>query len=233
MKILIIDDNRLARTELKILLKDFPDMEVVGQAQNAEEARDLIESEDPDLLFLDIEMPGESGFDLLQSLDFAPYVIFTTAHNQYAIKAFEVDALDYLIKPIEPTRLTTALTKVSQRIKSDKAHVKPTTQFFVKDAEHCWFIRPEDLRLVECDGHYCRLYFNDKKPLISRSLVQIEAILPQNLFFKANRNQLINLKHIAQIKPWFSGGLLVIMSDGKEVEMSRRAARLFKSMNAL
>ena len=114
-KAIIIDDERLARNELKKLLQDFPEVEVIGEAANANEGIDKIESLSPDLVFLDIQMPGKTGFDLLTELERAPHVIFVTAYDEYALKAFEVNALDYLMKPVEPKRLADALMKVKQK----------------------------------------------------------------------------------------------------------------------
>src|SRR5688572_19388466 len=112
MKAIIIDDERLARTELRKLLQDFPEIEVVDEASNAEEGVLKIENHNPDLIFLDIQMPGKTGFDMLSELDHAPQVIFTTAYDEYALKAFEVNALDYLLKPVEPRRLADAVEKL-------------------------------------------------------------------------------------------------------------------------
>src|SRR4029078_2387046 len=112
MKAIIIDDERLARTELRKLLQDFPEIEIVDEASNAEEGIQKIENLNPDLIFLDIQMPGKTGFDMLSELDHAPQVIFTTAYDEYALKAFEVNALDYLLKPVEPRRLADAVEKL-------------------------------------------------------------------------------------------------------------------------
>ena len=153
MRAIIIDDERLARTELRKLLQEFPEVEVVDEASNAEEGVQKIESHNPDLIFLDIQMPGKTGFEMLQDLDHAPTVIFTTAYDDYALKAFEVNALDYLLKPIEPKRLADAVEKVKKTQSPNGIESRPgvtiapgsmlgeTDQVFVKDGGRCWFVR--------------------------------------------------------------------------------------------
>src|SRR3982751_2519561 len=126
MRAIIIDDERLARTELKKLLQDFPEVEVVDEAANAEEGISKIEAQQPDLIFLDIQMPGKTGFDMLSQLERIPQVIFTTAYDEFALKAFEVNALDYLLKPIEPKRLADAILKLQQ---GEVKEIKPTGEF--------------------------------------------------------------------------------------------------------
>src|SRR3954462_5113268 len=148
-KAVIIDDERLARNELKKLLLDFPEIEVVGEAANAAEGLEKIENLSPDLIFLDIQMPGKTGFDMLTELDSAPHVIFTTAYDEYALKAFEVNALDYLMKPIEPKRLADALQKLQLAEEKEVPGregvgggvVAEKEQVFVKDGERCWFVK--------------------------------------------------------------------------------------------
>ena len=165
MKALVIDDERLARLELRRLLAAHPEVEIVGEARGGEEALALISKLGPDVIFLDIQMPGMSGFDLLERLEDLPQVIFTTAYDEYAIKAFEVNALDYLLKPIPPARLAAALAKVRPR--ADKPRLE---QVFVRDGDRCWIVRLTDIFLLESEGNYTRVCFGSERPLIRRSL---------------------------------------------------------------
>jgi two-component system LytT family response regulator len=236
---LIIDDERLARSELKKLLTDFPDVEVVGEAVNALDGKEKIESLSPDLLFLDIQMPDKTGFELLSELEKAPKVIFTTAYDEYAIKAFEFNALDYLLKPVEPQRLADALQKMRQE-ETDKPVSSTNTnklfendQVFVKDGDRCWFVKLSDIRLFESVGNYARVYFDENKPLILKSLNALEERLDERVFFRANRKHIVNMRMIDKIDTYFNGGLLLEMKGGEKIEVSRRQAVRFKEMMSL
>ena len=239
MKALIIDDERLARTELKRLLSPFKEIKVVGEAINADDALEKIQELKPDMLFLDIQMPGKSGFDMLEELDSVPTVIFTTAYDEYALKAFEYNALDYLLKPIEPKRLEETINKLIEKKRKktvsdlDKEILAESDQVFVKDGEKCWFVKLETVRLFESEGNYVRIYFGDNKPLILRTLNYLDERLDGKTFFRANRKHIVNLKWIASIEPWLNGGLLVKLKDGQKVEVSRRQAIKFKDMLSL
>ncbi|GAA4466438.1 LytTR family DNA-binding domain-containing protein [Nibrella saemangeumensis] len=242
MRALLIDDERLARNELRRLLENFPKVEVIGEAANAEEGVRLIEELQPDLLFLDIQMPGKNGFELLQSIDGkAPEVIFTTAYDEYALKAFEFNALDYLLKPVDLNRLTEALNRVEENhqplpdspVGENNKMLGESDQVFVKDGEKCWFVKLGKVRLFESMGNYVRLYFDDQKPLVLKSLNSLEDRLDPNTFFRANRKHIINLQWIDKIEPWFSGGLLVTLQGGDKIEISRRQAIRFKDLMSL
>ncbi|MCL6523769.1 MAG: LytTR family transcriptional regulator DNA-binding domain-containing protein [Thermoflavifilum sp.] len=236
---LIIDDERLARNELRRLLKEFPEIQVVGEAANAQEGIQQIEDLEPDLLFLDIQMPDKTGFELLEMLDKVPAVIFTTAYDEYALKAFEFNALDYLMKPIEPRRLADALQKLRQQEEKEKQNLlgrgvlSEHDQVFVKDGERCWFVKLYDIRLFESAGNYARVYFGNNKPLILKSLNALEERLDPRIFFRANRKHIVNLRHIEKIDPYFNGGLLLEMRGGEKIEVSRRQAVKFKEMMSL
>lgn len=245
MKALLVDDERLARNELRRLLDNFPKINIVGEAANAEEAVQLIDELKPDLLFLDIQMPGKNGFELLQSLEgHVPEVIFTTAYDEYAIKAFEFNALDYLLKPVEQHRLAEAIQRVEEELShheqdkkaKEEGHGKLLTendQVFVKDGEKCWFVRLGKVRLFESMGNYVRLHFDDQKPLVLKSLNALEDRLDPKTYFRANRKHIINLSWIDKIEPWFSGGLLVTLRGGDRIEISRRQAIRFKELLSL
>jgi len=229
MKAIIIDDEPPARRELRRLLTDFAWVEVVGEAGNIDEAEEMVESLTPELLFLDIQMPGGSGFDLLSRLEHLPGVIFTTAYDQHAVQAFEVDALDYLLKPIDPARLAEALG----RVKSAQAARTPQPdavleKIFVRDGSQCWVVPLREVRLLSSEGNYIRLSWGKSKPLLGRALAALEQRLDPNRFFRANRRQIINLDFIENVELGVNGRLHAQLRDGPEVEISRRQARLFK-----
>ena len=239
IKAIIVDDERLARTELKKLLQEFSDVTVIDEATNADEGIEKIETQNPDLIFLDIQMPGKTGFDLLADLDKAPHVIFTTAYDEYALKAFEVNALDYLLKPIEPKRLSDAIHKVQYEMSKESGEengiinrgpLTESDQVFVKDGERCWFVKLNEIRLFESVGNYAKVFFAGNKPLILKSLNALEERLDEKVFFRANRKHIINLRWIEKIEPYFNGGLLVELKGGEKIEVSRRQTVKFKEM---
>ncbi len=240
MKALIVDDERLARVELKRLLTPFKEINVVGEAVNAEDALNKITELSPDIIFLDIQMPGKNGFEMLEELDSVPTVIFTTAYDEYALKAFEFNALDYLLKPIEQKRFEEAIKKILEKFKreaiitsSGKQILTENDQVFVKDGERCWFVKLASVKLFESEGNYVRLYFDDHKPLILRTLNYLDERLDSKSFFRANRKHIINLKWIESIEPWLNGGLLVKLKGGNKIEVSRRQAIKFKDRLSL
>jgi two-component system, LytTR family, response regulator len=229
MKALIIDDERLARAEVRRLLDDFNWVKVVGEAENAEQALALIQSQQPDLLFLDVQMPGKTGFDLIEEIrGEMPRVIFTTAYDEFALRAFEVNALDYLTKPITPERFAAALTRVREEplAPENQSALRSSDQVFVRDGERCWFIPVSKIRLLESEGNYTRVRFENQSPLIYRSLSTLEQRLPADDFFRINRQQVVNLHFIERIETWFSHGLKIWLKGGEECEVSRRAAGL-------
>ncbi|MGI8952848.1 MAG: LytR/AlgR family response regulator transcription factor [Chitinophagaceae bacterium] len=242
IKAIIIDDERLARNELKKLLHDFSDIEIIDEAANVDEGIEKIELQNPDLIFLDIQMPGKTGFDLLAELEKAPRVIFTTAYDEYALKAFEVNAMDYLLKPVEPKRLADAIHKVQYEISKENIGLNgmqnrgPLTdvdQVFVKDGERCWFVKLGEIRLFESVGNYAKVFFGNNKPLILKSLNALEERLDDRIFFRANRKHILNLRWIEKIEPYFNGGLLVELKGGEKIEVSRRQTVKFKEMMSL
>ena len=245
MRAIIIDDERLARKELNNLLENYPEIEIVDQAVNADEALEKIIQLDPELIFLDIQMPGKTGFELLEELEKVPKVIFTTAYDAFAIKAFDVNALDYLLKPIQEERLKGTITKVlavqastlADRAQGGVSEIKHqlgmNDQVFVKDGDRCWFINLKKIRLFESDGNYIKVYFNNVKPMIHKSLNALDEKLDERSFFRASRKHIINLSWIETIETWFNGGLLVQLKGGEKVEVSRRQAARFKEKMSL
>jgi two-component system LytT family response regulator len=239
MRVLVIDDERLARNELISLLKEFPSIEVVGEAKNGFEGIEKINELKPDLVFLDIHMPEMTGFQMLKKLEEIPQVIFVTAHDEYALAAFESDALDYILKPVNKEQLAKALDKANQRLDEDdynstldqvtkKDILKSDDRIFLKDGEKCFYPRIGEIRYFESHGNYVRIFFNDDKPMILRSLNSLEDKLCTKTFFRANRKYIINLNYVSSIENWFNGGLRVMLSPGEQIEISRRQAIKFK-----
>lgn len=237
----IIDDERLARAEMRKLLADYPEIEIVGEASHAEEGKALIEETNPDVVFLDIQMPGKTGFQLLEELDHLPRVVFTTAYDEFAIRAFEVNALDYLLKPIDASRLSETIQKLDTAEEREpipvtngsRSMLTENDQVFVKDGEKCWFVRVSDIRLFESAGNYAKVYFGTNKPLILKSLNSLEERLDEKMFFRANRKHIVNLRMIERVEPYFNGGLLLEIPGGEKIEVSRRQAVKFKEMLSL
>lgn len=232
---IIVEDSRLARNELKELLKNHSEINLIGEAENVDEGFSLINDLKPDILFLDINMPGKNGFDLLEMLEEVPTTIFTTAFDEYAIKSFEYNAFDYLMKPISPERFAKTIHKVSEEFNEITPEILSKTKnlnskIFIKDGERCWLVKIGDIRLFEIEGNYTRVYFDDHRPLIYKSLNSVAERLPTSNFFRANRQQIINVEKIDKVVPWFSGKLKITLIDEKEVEVSRRQASLFKEL---
>jgi two-component system, LytTR family, response regulator len=244
LKALIVDDERLARKELAGLLALYDQLEIVDEAINADDALEKIEKHNPDVVFLDIQMPGKTGFDLLEMLDSTPKIIFTTAYDEYALKAFEVNALDYLLKPIREDRLSETMHKIlteeknsinkkNEPVEEDRKKLGLEDQVFVKDGDKCWFVKLSKVRLFESDGNYIKVYFDAFRPMIHKSLNALDEKLDNRVFFRASRKHIINLSWIENIEPWFNGGLIVKLKGGEKVEISRRQASKFKEKMSL
>lgn len=241
-KTVIIDDERLAREELKSILSGFNEIDIIGEAQNGEKGIELINDLDPDLIFLDVNMPGMTGFEMLKKLDEIPHVIFVTAYDEYAIKAFEVNALDYLLKPIDPDRLSESIDKLNKKedhefessvsIELNRKDRKLTLedQVFIKDGEKCYFVALSEIRMLESDGNYVKVYFGKNRPLILRSLNSFEERLDSSYFFRANRKFIVNLQWVDKVENWFNGGLQLELKTGDKIEVSRRQAIRFKDI---
>ncbi|MGK0316504.1 MAG: two-component system LytT family response regulator [Saprospiraceae bacterium] len=235
-KTIIIDDERLAREEVKRALSNYPEFVVLGEAGNVDDAITLINKEHPDLIFLDIHMPEKSGFDLLEELAVVPNVVFTTAYNQYAVKAFEVDALDYLVKPLREERFAITIEKIRADFAKTKAKKDPLPmnyKIFIKDGEQCHFIPLTDIRLIQSMDNYARLYFGKDQAMIKRSLNLIEEKLDPNIFFRINRSQIVNTGYIEQIYPYFKNKLKIVLTTGEKLEVSSRQSVKFKNWNSL
>lgn len=241
MRTIVVDDERLARKELISLLDNYVHIDVIAESSNAEDAKKKIESLHPDLIFLDIQMPEKDGFQLLSELDYVPKVIFVTAYDEYALKAFEVSALDYLLKPVEPSRLEETLKRLDEEEDiphegeslTKRTRLGQEDQIFLKDGDRCWFVTLNEVSKFQSEGNYVRVFFKNNKPMILRSLNNLETTLDPRGFFRANRKYIINLRWIDKVEPWFNGGLMVTLKDGSEVEVSRRQAAKFKESMSL
>lgn len=237
MKAIIIDDERLARQELKNLLAEHKEVEVIAECADAMQAKEKINELKPDIIFCDIHMPGKTGLELVEEISGTIDVVFVTAFDEHAIKAFELNAFDYLLKPVQPERLSETIKKLSIKESATKIdNNTPLTErdmVFIKDGDKCWFVRLSDIRLFESEGNYVRVYFENFRPLILRSLNSLETRLNEKQFFRASRKHMINLSYIASIETWFNGGLNVKLKDGKEIEISRRQAVKLKDMMSL
>ena len=240
IKAVIVEDSRLARNELKELIKKQEDIELLGEAENVDNGFELIQNASPELLFLDINMPEKDGFELLEMLDEVPITIFTTAFDEYAIKSFEYNALDYLLKPVSEKRFSMAMDKVRAKLGSidqekgaETKKLSVSSQIFIKDGESCWLVKIGDISLFEIVGNYTRVFFEDKKPLLYKSLNQVEEKLPEASFFRANRQQIVNTNFIENVVPWFNGKLKLTLKNGEEVEVSRRQSYIFKDKMSL
>jgi len=231
MKVLIVDDERRAREEMERMLGLYPWIKIVGEASTVQEALVQIDRHDLEVLFLDIQMPKKDGFQLVKELPSPPpKMIFTTAYDQFAVRAFEVNALDYLLKPIAPDRLKMALAKLQTPTHTGETEMpfRENDRVFIRDGDKCWFVSVTAIRLLESEGDYTRVYFDDQNPLIYRTVSSLEQKLPSDLFFRANRKQIVNFSFIAAVTPWFSNTLKVKLRGGEEIEVSRRSTKVFR-----
>jgi two-component system, LytTR family, response regulator len=241
MRTVIIDDERLARKELASMLKSYEEIEIIGECSNADEAIEFINLHKPELIFLDIEMPERNGFEVIKHIDKNTNVVFVTAYNDYALQAFEVNATDYLLKPVDPERLKESMGKLLQEeavvdeIFKERTILRAEDRVFIKDGEKCWFIKVDDIRMFESEGNYIKVYFDKFRPLILKSLNSLEEKLDPASFFRANRKYIVNLRYIKHIESWFNGGLQVTLDDANEtrIEISRRQAVKFKALMSL
>jgi two-component system LytT family response regulator len=236
-KFYIVDDESLAIQELETLLKPYPKLEMIGKSDRVQKAIEDINTLKPELIFLDINMPGMDGFELLSKLDEVPEVIFVTAYDEYAIKAFEVNALDYILKPINPERLKDAISKVEKKLKDNASSAQDKLglekKIFIKDGEKCFFVPVKDIFLIESEGNYVKVYFENKKPLLHKSLTYMDSRLPEDIFFRANRQYIINLNYVKNIEPYFNSTLLVEMQNGQKIDLSQRQSVKFREMTGV
>ncbi|WP_312707090.1 LytTR family DNA-binding domain-containing protein [Stenotrophomonas sp.] len=240
LRVLVVDDARLARLELRTLLAGIEGVQWVGDADDVPAAREALARLHPDLVLLDVQMPTGSGFDVLEGIEALPLVVFVTAYDHYAVRAFERDALDYLVKPVDATRLQSAVARAQARLaRVDAAAAAPRDrlgvddQVFLRDGERCWFVALGEIRRIVVDGNYARLWFRDQNAVLARSLTTLEARMDPALFFRANRTTLVNLRRIRAVEPSIGDGYDLVLDDGSQVEVSRRQARELRERMAL
>lgn len=237
-KAIIIDDEHLAITELELMLKAFPEINIIHSVEKAQDGLKKVNELKPDVIFLDINMPGMSGFELLENLDEVPQVIFVTAYDEYAIKAFEINALDYILKPVNPDRLSEAIQRMEKRMvqskeKTANQRLSMEKRIFIKDGEKCYFVPLADIFLLESDGNYVKVHFEDKKPMLHKSLTYMENRLPEEVFFRANRQFLFNMNYIKKIDPYFNSTLLVELESGHKIDLSQRQSVKFREITGV
>ena len=240
MRCIIVDDEQHSWYVLEKYALQCGDVEVVARCSDIFELQEVLKNETADVIFLDIQMPGKNGFELLEEISGVPEVVFVTAYDEYAIRAFEVNALDYLLKPVQPNRLAETVKKILNKdvpgvheAKEQTQMLSDNDQVFVKDGEKCWFVKLSDIRLFESEGNYVRVHFEKNRPLILRSLNNLDERLNNRTFFRASRKHIINLKWVESIENWFNGGLMVKLRGGEQVEISRRQAAKLKDMMSL
>jgi len=233
LRALLVDDERLARAGLRRLLQVHQDVIVIGEAKNGEEAAHKIRRLQPDFLFLDVEMPAQNGLEMLEELEDVPPVIFTTAYQEYAVRAFEVSALDYLVKPIVPERLAAALDKVRKTLIEVGRESSHKRQVFLRDGKRCWIVMLDQIRWLESVGNYTRAHFADHAPLICKSLNALESRLDPTIFFRASRSHIINLREIKSVDEEANGGLIAVLNDGNRVVITRRQTQKLRELLSL
>ncbi|MCH2223470.1 MAG: LytTR family DNA-binding domain-containing protein [Crocinitomicaceae bacterium] len=227
IRAVIIEDSELAQIELENLLSKNRMIKLVGKASDAESGIKLIDTEIPDLVFLDIHLPDMNGFELLNEIRQSPKVIFTTAYDEYAVKSFDYNTIDYLLKPIKGARLEKAISKI---VLEEKPVFSLDNSIFIKDSDRYYIAQLKDVELFHTEGNYTKVFFKDKRPLLHKPLSVIEERLDANFFFRVNRQDIISIRHIVHVEKWFKGKLKLRLKCGKEVEVSERKSVRLKEM---
>jgi len=232
-KAIIVDDEELAREDLKVLLKDFSEIEIIGEAETVEETKNLINKLDPNLIFLDIQMPGKSGFELLEEIQTNAKIIFVTAYDEYAIRAFEVNAKDYLLKPVIKERLSLAIDRLKTEQESGnnaQEKLEFEDSIFVMVNNHYQFVKIGSIIKIASAGNYSEIYTSSKlKGLVLKSLKDWEIRLPNNYFVRIHRNAIINLEYVDRVEGWFNYSYKVYLKEIDEpLVISRRYAAKLK-----
>jgi two-component system LytT family response regulator len=239
IKVLVADDEPLARERLTGLLSQEPDIEVVGQARDGEEAITAIHDDTPDLVFLDVQMPQMNGFDVIEAVgtDKMPLVIFVTAYDQHALKAFQVRALDYLLKPFDRERFKDALQRARKQLEREEngdlgrrllALVKDlrrdqpkSDRLVVKSGGRLFFLRTDEIDWVEAAGNYVRLHVGPGSHLLRETMNAIEGRLDPEKFFRIHRSRIVNMERIQELQPWLNGEYAVLLRTGTRLTLSR------------
>ena len=231
-KAIIIDDERLARVKLRRLLEKHPEIKIVGEADNVSSSIKIIKTEKPDVIFLDIQMPNATGFDLLEQINVEAQIIFVTAFDEYAIRAFEINALDYLLKPINPQRLAEAIERLSKTkiIEDHKEPLEYDDYYFVNTREETKFIKLNSIKCIVAADVYSEIFTDtNQKFLLSKPLNEWEAQLPKKNFVRIHRSTIINLEFIEKVEKWFNYSYQIYLKDIKKpFVISRRYATKIK-----
>jgi len=238
---LIIDDEKLARDLLREYLESFDQIEILGECAKGTEAVEKIDKLKPDLVFLDVQMPGMTGFDVLEEIDHDPYVIFTTAYDQYAIKAFEKNAVDYLLKPMDEDRFRLAVNRALKRKKQEQNNLEELllsirgegkssyeTHIFVQKSEKLFNLPVEEIIFLEASGDYTIITTKTDQFVSSSGIGKLEEILSPEIFIRVHRSTIINLNFLKEIERHFNGGMVVKMQNGKSFPVSRTYAKLIR-----
>ncbi len=239
MKAFIVEDSRMAREELKDLLASHESIQLCGEAGNPRDALPLILTERPELLFLDINMPGKNGFQLLEELDYEPKVIFITAHEEYALRSFEFTTVDYLLKPISATRLQAAvdrLTLFTDGAEDTSENLSPLdidSNVLLREGNNCHWVYLKDICYFESYGNYTQVYWGNNKAMIYRAMSKLERRLPGKHFFRANRQHIVNIDAIKSVESWGNSGYRLQLKVGNEIDVSRRHSVRFKELFSL
>lgn len=236
MKAVVVEDSRLAREGLVRMLQAFPGIDVIGQADHPNTALALMQESRPEVVFLDIHMPGATGFDLLERLDYVPRVIFTTAYSEHAIRSFDFHTVDYLLKPISMERLAVAVGKLTggpgaeQEGEAHRQELEFNSKVFIKDGDRCHLVSLDSIHYIESCKNYVQMFFGDQRAYVKKSLNSLEARLPRKFFFRANRQHIVNLQSIVRIEESMNLGYDVTLTGGKVLEISRRNAIELKEL---
>lgn len=236
MHVLIVDDEPLAREELSYLVSQHPQVTSVAEADSVAEAMEEMMDQKPDLLFLDIHLTDESGFDLAEKLTHlkkAPYLVFATAYDQYALKAFQVNAKDYILKPFEEEKITQVIEKASkemaQAVPENTAEKGPKSEAIpIQGEDRIYLVAPEDIYLVSVEERQLSIFVDQQVYKMTGTLNSIEQKLPATLFIKTHQSFILNRTKIQEIQPWFNNTLQVILTNGSKVPVSRSYVKEFK-----
>lgn len=244
IRALIVDDETSARERLRRMLADNSEIVIVGEARSGLEAVGMIEALQPDLLFLDIQMPGLDGFEVVEALTNPPLIIFVTAYDEYAIRAFEINALDYLLKPFSQARLTQAVERARETLAEEHdfderlppllaslgAHEQYMTRLAVRDRDSIRVLSVDEVDWIGVESDQVMIYVGDQAYPIRRTLAELEARLDPARFFRAHRSAIVNLDRVQEIIPWFAGGHKLRLTTGAEVDLSRARTRALREL---
>ncbi len=235
MRTMIVEDSILARDELKFMLQDIPQLTLCGEAEDANQALPIIDREKPQAIFMDINMPGKNGFELLAALDYSPKVIFTTAHAEHAARSFDFDVVDYLLKPYSYNRLKLAIDKllcITDK-KSESELMDIAQHLLLRDGEKTYWVRLKDIYYFESCVNHSLVVWGKNKALVYRALGSIENRLPESHFVRANRKHIVNIDHVDSVEAWINGGYRLRLGSLTHIEVSRRQASRFKEQFSL